>query len=460
MSKRVSLRRAAISYLLLVGLPLAALALVLGRGSAGLGGVASAPRAPAPGFGLPNLGLLIIQIIVILAVARAVGLLFRVFKQPQVVGEMAAGILLGPSVFGAAAPDVFAAVFPAPSLGYLYTLSQLGLLLFMFVIGLEFDAKLMRGRGQAAVITSHASIVLPFLLGALVALHLYPTLAPEGVRFTGFALFMGAAMSITAFPVLARILVERQLTNTRIGVIALACAAIDDVTAWCILAAVVIAVRATAGHGLLWTIGGSLLFTSAMVFVVRPLIKMITRRLHDDVRLTHDVIAGLLIFAFGCAFITEYIGIHALFGAFLAGAVVPRDEAVVQEMLHRLEDFTVVFLLPLFFAFTGLRMSFTSIASEFWLAGLLVLVCAIAGKLGGSAVAARASGLSWREAFALGTLLNTRGLMELVILNVGLDIGVISRPLFSIMVVMALITTAMTAPVLDLLGARRLFSPP
>jgi len=458
-NKKISIKKSALSYVVLVGLPLLALILVLSRSSAVAGaGVPPTPRTPGPTLSGLNVGVLIVQIVVILAAARAVGFLFRLLGQPQVVGEMAAGILLGPSVLGAAAPRVFTAVFPAGSLGYLQALSQFGLLLFMFVIGLEFDTKLMRGRGYTALLTSHTSIVLPFLLGTLLSLHLYPQLAPPGVGFRGFALFMGAAMSVTAFPVLARILVERGLTQTRIGVVALACAAVDDVSAWCILAAVVIIASSSAGGSLAVTLGGSLAFLLLMIFAVRPLIRAIAARVRGHTEITHDAIAGLLIFAFACALITERIGIHALFGAFLAGAIVPRDEVFVQDMLHRLEAVTIVFLLPLYFAFTGLRMSLTGVAADYWTAGTLVLVCAITGKLFGSAIAARASGVSWREAFALGALLNTRGLMELVILNVGLDIGVISRPLFSIMVIMALITTAMTAPVLQLLSRGRILA--
>jgi K+:H+ antiporter len=404
---------------------------------------------------MPELLTLITQLVVIVFVARIVGWLFRRAHQPQVVGEMTAGILLGPSVLGAVWPTAFQTIFPQASLGYLNALSQLGVLLFMFLVGLEFDPRLLRGRGDTAVITSHASIILPFLLGALLAIELYPRLAPPGVHFTGFALFMGAAMSVTAFPVLARILVETRLLHTRVGMVALACAAVDDVTAWCILAAVIVVVRAGMDAPPIWfVLGGTAAYITLMWLVARPLIRRFFDWLSHPARLTQDVIAGILVFALASALATERIGIHALFGAFIAGAVIPRDELFVPELTRRLEDLTVVFLLPLFFAFTGLRTSLGLVRGDLLAVAGLVIITAIAGKLFGSALAARLTGMSGREALAVGTLMNTRGLMELVILNIGLDIGVLSPALYSIMVAMALITTMMTAPMLRLLRLR------
>ena len=447
------LRRTAATYALLVGLPVAALLWVLRQEPAApaqnAGAGAALPQTATP---LPNLLTLIVQLIIILVVARLVGWLFRRVHQPQVVGEMAAGILLGPSVLGMVWPAGFATIFPPASLGYLNALSQLGLLLFMFMVGLEFDPRLMRGRGHTALVTSHASITLPFALGALLALRLYPTLAPEGVHFVGFALFMGAAMSVTAFPVLARILRETGLIHTRVGVVALACAAVDDVSAWCILAAVIVVVRAGPGGPPLWiTIGGTLLFIALMFIAARPLLRWAFAWLRHPAQLTQDVIAALLVFALLCALATEQIGIHALFGAFMAGAIIPREESFVPELIHKLEDLTVVFLLPLFFAFTGLRTSIALVRGE--LVGVLALIVlvAIIGKLVGSALAARLTGMSTRESLAVGTLMNTRGLIQLVILNIGLDIGVLSPALFTLMVIMALVTTFMTTPLLRLL---------
>jgi Kef-type K+ transport system membrane component KefB len=394
---------------------------------------------------------LILQIAVILLVARAVGLLFRKIHQPQVVGEMAAGILLGPSLLGWVAPGLSAALFPPESLGYLNTLSQVGLLFFMFLVGLEFDPKLLRGRGHAAVVTSHVSIIAPFFLGAALALYLYPRLSDDSVSFTGFALFMGAAMSVTAFPVLARILTERNLLHTKVGAVTIACAAVDDVTAWTILAVVVAIVRASAVETPLWlTLVGTALYLGLMVLGVRRALGWLESFYHSRGRLTQDMVAGVLLLLLASAWTTEWLGIHALFGAFALGAVMPKERGFVHDLSEKLEDVTVVFLLPLFFAFTGLRTSIGLISGgEMWLYTGLILLVAVTGKFGGSALAARATALSWREAGALGILMNTRGLMELVILTIGLELGVISPALFTMMVLMALVTTFMTTPVLE-----------
>jgi Kef-type K+ transport system membrane component KefB len=385
-----------------------------------------------------------------------VGVLIRRLGQPQVVGEMLAGIALGPSLLGAYAPSVTATLFPATSLGFLNALSQIGLLVFMFLVGLELDPKMVRERGRAAVVISHASIVAPFLLGAILAILLYPTLAGARVTFTGFALFMGAAMSVTAFPVLARILRERHLVRTPIGAVAIACAAIDDVTAWCILAVVVVIVRATsgtaAGGGVpLWvTLGGSAAYIAFMLSVGRRMLQRLELRYRTRGKVTQDMIAVLVVAMLASALITELLGIHALFGAFLVGAVSPKSEAFVHALLERFEDVMVVLLLPLFFAFTGLRTEVSLISgTSGWLLCALIVTVAIVGKMGGSMIAARAVAIPWRDATVLGVLLNTRGLMELVILNVGLDIGVISRELFAMMVLMALATTLMTTPLVS-----------
>jgi Kef-type K+ transport system membrane component KefB len=331
-------------------------------------------------------------------------------------------------------------------------LSQIGLLFFMFLVGLELDAGHVRERARTALITSHASIVVPLLVGASLAFYLYPSLAPVGVDFVGFALFVGAAMSVTAFPVLARILAERGLTRTRLGATAIACAAVDDVSAWCILAGIVVMVRGSRASVPLWlTIAGTLIYVTLMVTLGRKTLTSLTNRYASSETLTPNLISVVLVAVLASSWVTEQLGIHALFGAFLVGSIMPRREVLVYGLRNRLEDVMVVLLLPLFFAFTGLRTSIGGLdGQQLWLCGL-VTVAAIAGKLVGTAVAAHISGLDWRESFALGTLMNTRGLMELVILNVGLDVGVISPPLFTMMVVMALVTTAMTTPVLALL---------
>ncbi len=404
--------------------------------------------------------LLLVQIAVVLSVARLVGYAFRAVRQPQVVGEMVAGILLGPSLLGWAAPGVSAALFPAESLGVLSTLSQVGLLLFMFLVGLELDPRLLRGRGHAAVLTSHVSIIAPFLLGSVLALFLYPRLSDSSVGFVGFTLFMGAAMSVTAFPVLARILVERNLMRTRLGVVALACAAVDDVTAWSLLAVVVAIVRAGDTAVPLWlTFTGTAVYLAAMFLAVRPLMRRVLRLYESRGRMTQDVLGLVLFGLLASAAATEWLGIHALFGAFLYGAILPREREFVRDLTEKLEDLTVVFFLPLFFASTGLRTSIGLVEGpEMWGYFGLIMLVAVAGKFGGSTLAARLTGLSWRESGGLGVLMNTRGLMELVILTIGLDLGVISPALFAMMVLMALATTFMTTPLLEWIYPSRLLA--
>lgn len=394
---------------------------------------------------------LLLQIAVILVTCRAVGYLFRFMKQPQVVGDMIAGILLGPSLLGWLAPSVSLWLFPAESLVHLNTLSQVGLVLFMFLVGLELDPKLLRGNGHAAVFTSHVSIIAPFFLGSLLALYLYPRLSDQSVGFVGFTLFIGAAMSVTAFPVLARILQERQLLTTKVGAITIACAAVDDVTAWAILAGVIALVRSSALPLPLWmTLAGSALYILFVFFGLRPLLSVLGRAFSLRGRVTQDLMALILLTVLASAFITEWLGIHALFGAFCVGAVMPKERAFVHEVNEKLEGVTVVLLLPLFFANAGLRTSIGLVSGvEMWSFVGLILLAAVAGKFGGSMFAARLTGQGWRESAALGILMNTRGLMELVILTIGLDIGVISPALFAMMVIMALTTTFMTTPVLQ-----------
>lgn len=406
---------------------------------------------------MPNPLLLLAQIAIILLCARVAGRALGLVGQPKVVGEMVAGLLLGPSLLGWLAPGVSAVLFPAASLGFLNALSQIGLLFFMFLVGLELDLKLIRERGHTAVITSHASIVAPFFLGACLALFLYPRLSDDSVTFTGFALFMGAAMSVTAFPVLARILKERGLTRTKLGAVAIACAAVDDVSAWCILAGVVLIVRsADPPVPIPLMIGGSLLYVLLMVTVVRRALSRLETTYVKWRQFSQDRIAAVVFLVLASGWITERLGVHAVFGAFLAGAVMPKGEEFVRVFRDRFEDVMVVLFLPIFFAFTGLRTSVALISGDLWAFMALILLVAVAGKMGGCAVAARASGMSWRESWALGTLMNTRGLMELVILNVGLDIGVISPALFAMMVLMALITTFMTTPILEWVYPQRL----
>jgi len=373
------------------------------------------------------------------------------------MGEMFAGLLLGPSLLGWVAPGAYAALFPADSLGYLNSLSQVGLILFMFLVGLELDPKILRGRGHTTVLTSHVSIIAPFFLGAILALYLYPRLSDDSVTFTHFALFLGTAMSITAFPVLARILTERKLLNTHLGTVAIAVAAVDDVTGWFILALVVLLVRSDNTSSMWLMLGGLGLYVLVMLLGVRRFLSRLEAMYEKRGLLTQNLMALVLLLLLASSWVTEELGIHALFGAFLIGAIMPKHPGFVHTLTEKLNDAAVVLLLPIFFAFTGIRTSLGLVNSaEMWFYFALIISVAILGKFGGSTLAARLTGMSWREAGALGTLMNTRGLMELVLLNIGLDIGVISPALFAMLVLMAIVTTFMTSPVLEWIYFTRL----
>ena len=466
-------------YVVVIGVFVAAIVGILHLGSRldaapVVGGAPGAADATAPGapvhaqadagsgpfrlFGqlLANLSdplpLLLLQVVVIVVAARLMGGLFRRFHQPAVIGEMIAGILLGPSLLGWLWPQAQAFVFPSTSLGALKLLSQIGVVLFMFIVGIDLDAAHLRRMAHAAVWVSHLSITVPFLLGTALSLMLYRSLAAPGTSFTAFALFMGIAMSITAFPVLARILAERGLTQTPLGATAIACAAVDDVSAWCLLALVVTLAKATALSGALFTFLLTVAFVALMLLVVKPLA---ARLLRGEVE-SEALVAGALAFVFLCALATEVIGIHALFGAFLAGVAMPRHGGVRTYLRRRLETFASALLLPLFFAFTGLRTQVGLLVGwNDWLVCAAVIAVAIAGKLGGSMVAARLTGMRWGDSFALGALMNTRGLVELIVLNLGYDLGILSPRVFSMMVLMALLTTFMTAPLLQLHAAMK-----
>jgi Kef-type K+ transport system membrane component KefB len=407
---------------------------------------------------MPHLPTLLIQVAVILLMARLVGWLFRKIHQPQVIGEMVAGILLGPSLLGWVSPTISTALFPPGSLGFLNSLSQVGLLFFMFLVGLELNPQNLRGRHHVAVLTSHVSIIFPFLLGTLTALYLYPRISDDRVKFIHFALFLGTAMSITAFPVLARILTERKLIRSQVGAVAIACAAVDDVTAWCLLAGVILLVRASDSLTSLWlTLFGSATYIVAMLLVMRRMLSKLGLVYQKRGRITQDLMALILLLLFLSAWVTEHLGIHALFGTFLLGVIMPKSQDFVRALSDKLEDMTVVLLLPLFFAFTGLRTSIGLVSgAEMWSYCALIMAVAITGKFGGATLSARLTGMSWREAGAIGILMNTRGLMELVILNIGLEIGVINPPVFAMMVLMALVTTFMTTPLLELIYPPRL----
>ncbi len=400
------------------------------------------------------LGHLFLQLLVIISAARLMGKLFTRFGQPAVVGEMAAGILLGPSLLGLLAPGAFGFIFPAESLGALRLLAQIGVCLFMFAVGMELDVRQVRNKAHAAVLVSHASIVFPFFLGVALACALYTGFAPAGISFTPFALFMGISMSITAFPVLARILQERGMTRGYLGSTALTCAAVDDVTAWSLLAFVV----AIAGASSLGASAVNLLlvvlFIAAMVFgVQRALPRWLGQAEMEAPEPSKGLLAVIVCVVLGSALMTEMIGIHALFGAFLAGVIMPHTGNLRHKLNIRVENFSTVLLLPLFFAFTGLRTQIGLLNDlESWLICLGVIAVATLGKLGGSAFAARLTGMNWSDSLQLGALMNTRGLMELVALNIGYDLGMLSPRIFTILVIMALVTTAMTGPLLTLFG--------
>ena len=406
------------------------------------------PRSP--------LSILLLQIIVIIMAARLCGVLFRRIGQPPVMGEMVAGIVLGPSVLGLLSPQTMAFLFPPASMPTLSLLSQIGVVLFMFVVGMELDVQHLREKASSAIMVSHASIIAPFLLGAALALVLYAPLAPANTSFTAFALFMGIAMSITAFPVLARILEDRGLSQTRLGSTAIACAAVDDVTAWCILAFVIAIVKSKGLSASIVTIVLAVFFIGLMLFLLKPRIGKSIQGRFENQNHTKSLLAGILAFVLACAWITESIGIHALFGAFLAGVVMPSVVDLRLFLKDKLEAFTSAALLPLFFAFTGLRTQI-SLLNDWsgWLMCLGIIVVAVAGKLGGSMLMARWTRMSWRDSFSIGVLMNTRGLIELVVLNIGYDLGILSARIFVMMVIMALATTFMTAPLLSLMKLRR-----
>lgn len=395
---------------------------------------------------------LLIQLIVIVAVARLVGWFAARIGQPSVIGEMLAGIILGPSLVGWLWPDFFQFVFPATSLGPLRLMSQIGVCLFMFVIGMELDVAHLKHQARTAVLVSQVSIIFPFLLGLVLSLFLYSTMAGPRASFVVFALFIGIAVSITAFPVLARILEDRGLTKTPLGSTALVCAATDDVTAWSLLAVVAAMAQAKSVSSAIFSVGLVVLFVATMLFVIKPLLpRLLDRTAQPGGTPGKGIMAAVLVFLMVSALITDVMGVHAIFGAFLAGIVMPGRHELREFLRVRIENFSSVFLLPLFFAFTGLRTQFGLLADDSdWLLCLGIILLATVGKLGGAMLTARLTGVNWIDSFALGALMNTRGLVELIALNIGYDLGIISPRIFTMLVIMALVTTAMTGPLLSL----------
>lgn len=420
---------------------------------------------PAPGATIFNPGHaahtsgsllhVLIALPAIIITARLLGAVFRRLGQPPVMGEVIAGIMLGPSFLGQIWPQGAAFLLPAATAPLLQIIAQVGVILFMFLVGLELNARRLRHDTHVTVAISHASIVVPFVLGAALAIWIYPRYSSRDVPFTVFALFLGVSMSVTAFPVLARILTDRGMQNTPLGVVALTCAAVDDVSAWCLLAFVVSIARTRAADALM-TVGMVLVFVAAMLWLVRPVMVRLVQRTARSGRLTQDVIAVIVVALLLCSLVTEAIGIHALFGSFLLGAIIAHDSLIARELSKRLNDIVVVLFLPAFFAYTGMRTQIGLLTTaEEWLVCALIITVACLGKFGGSTIAARLAGMPWRGAAALGILMNTRGLMELIVLNIGLDMGVLSPKIFAMLVIMAVVTTLITSPILHRLTRGR-----
>ncbi|ABG60753.1 cation:proton antiporter [Cytophaga hutchinsonii] len=396
------------------------------------------------------LAIMLAQIVTIIIIARLLGWVCKKIGQPSVVGEIIAGIILGPSLIGMYFPEFSAALFPVKSLGNLQFLSQIGLILFMFIVGMELDLKVLRNKAHEAVVISHASIIIPFALGMGLAFFIYQSFAPEGVQFLSFALFLGIAMSITAFPVLARIVQERGIHKTKLGTVVITCAAADDITAWCILAAVIAIVKAGSFISAFYIMGLALGYVVIMIYVIKPFLKRVGELHATRENLSKPIVAIFLLILLISSYATEVIGIHALFGAFMAGAIMPENIRFRNIFIEKVEDVALVLLLPLFFVFTGLRTQIGLLNDPYlWkITGLIILV-AVAGKFIGSALAAKFVGQNWKNSLTIGALMNTRGLMELVVLNIGYDLGVLTPEIFTMMVIMALLTTVMTGPALD-----------
>ena len=400
-------------------------------------------------------GQILLQLIVILIVVQLFGHVSGRIGQQWVIGEILAGIALGPSLLGAFFPGIKAIVFPASALPTLQTLGDIGLVFYMFSLGSRLDTPVILRQSRKAIVASLSGILLPLILGASLAFALYPAFAgPKATRLS-FMLLVGTAMAITAFPVLARLLTEKKMLGTSIGTLALTCAAIDDVIAWCLLALVIAVVHAKGVTSGLLTVGLTLLFIGVMLGIVRPLLAYASRRIPWP----HLLVALTLVLLLLSAYTTNAIGIHPVFGAFLMGIILPRRAAFI-EQVRSLDQVNNVLFLPLFFVYSGLRTQIGLIsAPALWLICLLVLAVACLGKVLGGTLSVRWMGESWRESLILGILMNTRGLVELIVLNIGLDLGVLSPALFAMLVIMAVVTTMMASPLLPLLGYRQKSQP-
>ncbi len=397
-------------------------------------------------------GQILLQLIVILIVVQIFGYLSGRIGQQWVIGEVLAGLALGPSLLGALFPGFKTFLFPASAMPTLQTLGEIGLVLYMFSLGTRLDTHLMMRQSRSALVVSLSGTLLPLVSGALLAYFLYPSLAGPKATLVSFMLLVGTAMAITAFPVLARLLAEKNMLGTKVGTLALTCAAIGDALAWCLLALVIAIIHAKGLTSAVLTIGLTLLFIGLMFAVVRPLLAYVDQRIPSK----QVLIALCLILLLLSAYITNAIGIHPVFGAFLMGIIMPRKTTYI-EQVRSLDRVNNVLFLPLFFVYSGLRTQLGLIGGPvLWLICLLVLVVACSGKILGCMFADRSMGESWKESFTLGILMNTRGLVELIVLNIGLDLGVLSPTLFAMLVIMALVTTMMASPLLPLLGYRQI----
>jgi Kef-type K+ transport system membrane component KefB len=396
----------------------------------------------------------LLALTVIMLAARLTGALFARFNQPAVIGEVVGGILLGPSLLGRISPDLQNAILPPDIAPVISVIAQLGVILYMFLVGLELDLGALRGSVSKTLVIALSAIVVPFVFGIVLALALYGPLG-GGVDRTSFVVFIGVALSITAFPVLARILEDRGMQRTPLGVLALTCAAINDAIAWCLLAFAVSLMQATPSAAIRTAVLTAL-YIGLMLTIGRVIARAAVARFDRSTHIGEQSVAVVLVAVLLSAVATEFIGIHAIFGAFLIGTIIPHDSRVSTRVTERIADIVRVMFLPAFFAFTGLRTQIGLIESaEDWLICAVIIAVATAGKFGGTAAAARLSGVSTRDSAALGALMNTRGLVELIVLNIGLDLGVISPRLFAMLVIMALVTTMMTSPILTSLLSRR-----
>lgn len=393
-------------------------------------------------------GQILLQLIVILLAVQLFGYLCKFIGQPPVIGEILAGLALGPTLLGAFLPHVEATVFPTSVLPTLQTLGDIGLVLYMFSLGTHIDTHTMLKQSRKASVISLSGIFLPLVMGGIFAFFLYPGFAGTGANLPSFILLVGTVMAITAFPVLARLLSERHMLTTSIGTLALTCAAIDDVIGWCLLALVIATVHATGFTSVLLTLGFLALFIAVMLIIVRPLLLLADQRVKSRTLLMALTMILLLL----AAYTTNAIGIHPVFGAFVMGLIVPRRMNFLQQ-IQNIDAVNNLLFLPLYFVYNGLRTSIGLIDSPaLWIICLLALAVACMSKILGGAIPLKALGESWKESFALGTLMNTRGLVELIVLNIGLDLGVLSPTLFAMLVIMTVITTMMAPPLLPLFG--------